>query len=98
MVRRAAQWRRFAAVPSEREPALVEVVAVVLTRSGFGVDHRPIRGVRFPGSFGIPRWFDLTPPEPGEELEVWSLHPDGGGPLLVRQSDGIWWAASGSLH
>lgn len=98
MVHRARQWQRLATVPAEREAARVEVIRVQRTRAGFRVDYRPIRGVRLADSFGIDRWFDLDPPRPDEELDVWSLGPDGNGPLLMRQDNGTWRAASGSLH
>lgn len=98
MLRRARQWQKLAQVPTEREPARVEVIRVALTRAGFAVDYRPIRGARIAHTLGIDRWFDLEPPRPGEELEVWSLGADGRGPLLVRQVDGTWWAASGRLY
>ncbi|WP_157970764.1 hypothetical protein [Nakamurella deserti] len=98
MLRRARQWQRLATVTATRTPALVEVIDVHLSRTGFVVDYRPIRGATLPHSFTIGRWFDLEPPVSGERLEVWSSAPDGGGPLLMRQHDGTWWAASGSLH
>jgi hypothetical protein len=98
MMHRAARWRGLAASPGSREAARVEVIRTEITRTGFRVDHRPIRGARFSHSFTIDRWFDLEPPSPGEYLDVWSSGADGRGPLLMRQPDGTWWAASGSLH
>lgn len=88
MLHRARQWQRLAAIPGSREAARVAVIRTEITRTGFVVDYRPVSGVRFPHSFTIDRWFDLEPPSPGEQLEVWSSGPDGRGPLLMRQPDG----------
>ncbi|WP_157970765.1 hypothetical protein [Nakamurella deserti] len=93
------RWKRLLRVRLDRDPARVSVVRVRRSKAGWGVDYRPLEGVRLPNGLGLIKRGDLVPPEPEEELEVWSLGADGTGPLLVRQVDNdVWWTASGSLH
>jgi hypothetical protein len=93
------RWKRLLRVRLERDPARVRVIRVGRSKAGWGVDYRPITGVRLPNTLDVIKRGRLAPPEPDEELVVWSLGADGSGPLLVRQVDNdVWWAASGSLH